>query len=357
MGLGDLLGGLATVMGDRAPELPAALQQQYASVRDQLRKRAGKRIDVVAEEVDQLLAGLPAAEAERLRARLPIGSPPTPRAALPGSTTRLTPGNDGVVELSSLPEVERAKRSMVLEHAIGTNDLMPIFYLVLGAVRQAAVCRLRAAQTFTTVENKVIHPGMGWGTGFLVSPTLLLTNNHVVPEAAFAGTKLKAQFNFQVDVEGRLLADDEYDFDTTDGFYTNQTLDFTIVRLKPKSVAGSLTSPGTTWGTIPLVAGVDVAEGQFVNIVQHPEGEWKQVAIYNSQLVGVTPNALKYTADTAGGSSGAPVFDNSWRLIGLHRRAGDVAPEGVINNEGVRIQRIIEDVRQNAPQLVAELQI
>ncbi|MGD9649142.1 MAG: hypothetical protein AB7U73_25750, partial [Pirellulales bacterium] len=225
MGLGDLLGSLTTVMGSRAPALSASLEQRYRSLGNRLIQRADKRIDWAAQEVDQLLDGLPAEDAERLRARLPLGSAPRPSEPLPGSAHAVASGSDGVVALDSLPPVERQKRGMVLEHVLGTNDLMPIFYLVLGAVRQAAVCRLRATQTFTTAENKVIHPGMGWGTGFLVSPTWLLTNNHVIPSAEFAAGKLKAQFNFQLDAEGQLLAVDEYVINGG-AFYSNTQLDF-----------------------------------------------------------------------------------------------------------------------------------
>jgi len=56
----------------------------------------------------------------------------------------------------------------------------------------------------------------------------MMTNNHVLPDAAFAKTKTKAQFNYQYDLNRDLLPHDEFDFDPDAGFYTNAELDFTV---------------------------------------------------------------------------------------------------------------------------------
>ena len=63
-----------------------------------------------------------------------------------------------------------------LERVFGTSDLLSINFLARGMQAAAAVARLRVR----------LPDGSGewFGTGFLVAPGLLMTNNHVLPNAA-----------------------------------------------------------------------------------------------------------------------------------------------------------------------------
>ena len=58
--------------------------------------------------------------------------------------------------------------------------------------------------------------------------------------------------------------------------------------------------------------------GECLNIVQHPNGELKQVALRENQLKDILPQFLHYQTDTAPGSSGSPVFNDQWELVALH---------------------------------------
>jgi endonuclease G, mitochondrial len=64
------------------------------------------------------------------------------------------------------------------ERIINKTDLMSINYLQLGLTVAKSVCRIH-------VRN-VDGSNLGFGTGFLVSPSLLLTNNHIFLSAANA---------------------------------------------------------------------------------------------------------------------------------------------------------------------------
>jgi endonuclease G len=57
---------------------------------------------------------------------------------------------------------------------------------------------------------------------------------------------------------------------------------------------------------------------QYVNIIQHPQGRPKQVALRDNQVIDLLEDFLHYRADTEPGSSGAPVFNDFWELVGLH---------------------------------------
>src|SRR5262249_41712879 len=82
----------------------------------------------------------------------------------------------------------------------------------------------------------------------------------------------------------------------------------------------------------------------FVTIVQHPEGQKKQVALRDNRIVDVFDEFLHYEADTQPGSSGSPVFNDQWELVALHH-ASVPAPEhpelGKFVNEGIRISPLL----------------
>ena len=128
-------------------------------------------------------------------------------------------------------------------------------------------------------------------------------------------------------------------------FVTNDEddLDFTIIAVD-ESVNGQ--NQLSDFG--PLISSDDKhVLGEFVNIIQHPEGDYKQVVLRENQLVTRLDKVLHYLADTNPGSSGSPVFNDQWEVIALHHWGGPtevVTPDGKPVrkdvNEGVRISMI-----------------
>ena len=53
---------------------------------------------------------------------------------------------------------------------------------------------------------------------------------------------------------------------------------------------------------------VDLIVGQWVNIIQHPNGERKQLALRQNNIIDMLDDFLQYETDTAPGSSGSPTF-------------------------------------------------
>ena len=70
------------------------------------------------------------------------------------------------------PGAAAAADPVVLERLLGTNDLMGISFLNLGLQVSRTVGRITIRRPNGQVR--------GFGTGFMVSPRLLLTNNHVL---------------------------------------------------------------------------------------------------------------------------------------------------------------------------------
>lgn len=236
-----------------------------------------------------------------------------------------------------------------LERIIGKNDLMSVRYLELALRIARTVGRVQIRGPDGTV--------LGYGTGFLVSPRLLLTNNHVLTDATAAGYS-RVEFDFQEGLDGRLQTSIFINFDPAAFFATDKGLDFTLVALK-----GDLRQIAPYgWNGLSAAEG-KIIVGEYVTIIQHPSGKHKQLALRENQVVDVLDNFLHYRTDTTPGSSGSPVFNDQWEIVALHHsgvpkkdakgqilaRDGQVYTSSMgedqidwIANEGVRISRILK---------------
>jgi endonuclease G len=197
------------------------------------------------------------------------------------------------------------------------------------------------------------------GSGFLISDKLFITNNHVIEDVA-AARRLLVEFSYELDAEGKPLEPTRFRFDPETYFFTNgrDDLDFTIVAVGERLV-GSRTIKD--YGCCPLLATGDKhVVGEFVNIIQHPDGDYKKVVVRENNLVARLGSVLHYFADTSPGSSGSPVFNDQWEVIALHHwgephreiEMPDGKPLRKDVNEGIRISAIaaqLDKALQTAP--------
>lgn len=238
----------------------------------------------------------------------------------------------------------------VIERILGKNDLMSVRYFEVG---------IRVAHSVGRIHVRTPQ-GAGFGTGFLVAPRLVMTNNHVLEDASIAGSS-KIEFDFQEGADGKLLPSVFVNFDPATFFVTDKTLDFSLVALQ-----GDL-APISRMGFNGLSAEEGkVIVGEYVSIIQHPSGERKQLALRENQIVDVLDDFLHYKTDTSPGSSGSPVFNDQWEVVALHHsgiprkdasgriltRDGKVWTAAMgetavdwIANEGVRISRILKHLQ------------
>lgn len=194
----------------------------------------------------------------------------------------------------------------ILERVLDDPDLRPLHWLD-GGLRVAAAVGL-------------VDGPLGNGTGFLVAPWLLMTNNHVLPTAD-AAASATVRFGYQQQESGDVVGVKEVRVDPDRFFVTSpvERLDYTVVALGP--MPRSTDAPGDVLGTIPLVGALGkILEGEPVNIIQHPAGRPKEIAFRNNRLIKlVDDDLMTYSTDTDRGSSGAPVLNDQWELVGLHR--------------------------------------
>lgn len=216
---------------------------------------------------------------------------------------------------------------------VGTEDFLGVAYLAAGVAAARAVGRVVIRE-----DGQLA----GYGTGSLVSPSLLLTNHHVLPSAHVAAGS-SVEFSFEDGSDGRPLTPHAFTLDPGRFFLADKGLDFALVavRASPDELADYGFNP-------PIGDGSEGAVGEFVTIVQHPRGEKKQIALRENRIVDVLDSFLHYEADTEPGSSGSPVFNDRWQVVSLHH-ASVRAPEhdelGGFVNEGIRMHGLREFVR------------
>jgi endonuclease G, mitochondrial len=259
---------------------------------------------------------------------------------------------EGRLPLSSIPQ---ATEGLGVERILLKNDLMRVSYLEQGSQSAWAVGRIQIKDQRGNL--------IGYGTGFLVSPQLLITNNHVLPNRQEAASS-QVEFNYQLGPDGQQLASVLFDLDPDSLFITDEPLDYTLVKVKSRKPDGSdLSSFG--WYRLIEAEG-KIIIGEAVSIIQHPSGELKQVALRENQLIDVLPDFLHYQTDTAPGSSGSPVFNDQWEVVALHHsgvpkrdsRGRILSIDGTVwreedgeqkiawkANEGVRISRIVKHIK------------
>ncbi|MDT0610443.1 endonuclease [Streptomyces lancefieldiae] len=288
------------------------------------------------ERVEKRLARL-GADWAMIRA---IQRTPTEPASSAGSTLQLPPE-------AFTSEV------LGLERLIGRNNLTPVAFLEEGVQVSRSVGRI-------TING----PGGGHGTGFMVSPSLLLTNNHVLRGMEEA-SRSEVAFAFQDGIDGSPLVPAVFQLEPLRFFVTDRALDYSLVAVAPRGVQGEALS---SFGRLVLSeAEGKVVVGEFVNIIQHPRGEPKQIALRENQVVDVLERFLHYESDTREGSSGSAVFNDQWEVVALHHSAvpkidaegRPLSIDGTVwrpetgeqrlawrANEGVRISRVLRALHE-----------
>jgi endonuclease G len=235
-----------------------------------------------------------------------------------------------------------------MKRIIGESDLFPISYLEAGVKAGKSVCRIEIRDSIGRV--------LGHGTGFLVAPSLLLTNNHVLDNEDVARFSL-AQFNCEVDLNLMPRQIKSFHFVPERLFITDVKLDFTLVALETDSADGTKLSE---FGFLPLHMETGKALlGEYVSIIQHPSGAPKVVAIRENRITDIFDDFVNYTTDTMPGSSGSPVFNDEWVIVALHH-TGVPDPDDstkYIANEGIRISSIMECITLLRPTLHEEQQV
>jgi hypothetical protein len=215
---------------------------------------------------------------------------------------------------------------------------------------------LTACRSIGCISNDI---GERLGTGFLVQGAWLkpefgdgpvfVTNAHVISETvpkAIPRDKVRVTFELDALVNGQRpeYRVQEVLFTSPPGAIgitntTGEQLDCTIVRL-----AGL----GADATTLPCTKEPPMIESKSkAFVVGHPRGAGLQISLHDSRLLDVDDEwrLMHYRTPTDPGSSGSPVFNESWQVMALHHAGTSETPrlrgQGTYEaNEGIVLYSI-----------------
>lgn len=181
------------------------------------------------------------------------------------------------------------------EAAVGIENVVDAGLLSILAERRRAVARIRWSGVNFRGER-----GDWVGTGFLVGPNLLVTNNHVLHDIASAEVAQVA-FDYErtaeqiagaggnVSIPQRTLP-----LDPTRLFLTSPArggLDYTFVWIGDDAERD--------YGYIPMTRGSFMLRPyEPVFLIHHPNGKLKQISLDDTELLNVDGDLLLYAVDT-----------------------------------------------------------
>ena len=244
-------------------------------------------------------------------------------------------------------------------------------------------------ETFPKIARTVCAIGIGgfirqiMGTGFLVGPDLVLTNAHVVaplldltadplkenasgddlvcffdyisaptPTVPYDETSGSGVMAVQAVANGWLrAARAPLPYDGTDQCPPDaeNRYDYALIQLRQQvGTLPSRRSGGEPRGWLVLPDETDVdTKHQRIIVHQHPEAFPLQFDIGDYQGLDPTGTRVRYQVSTAHGSSGGVAVDVDGQLFALHN--AEVEPPALKQNQGVRIDRIAEDLEAKLP--------
>ncbi len=216
-----------------------------------------------------------------------------------------------------------------LEKIINSEDNFLDIDMLAGAIY--------TAQAVGRVE---MPRGRAKGTGFLVGPDLLLTNQHVLTEQGTLEAAV-VRFDYHADADG--VVSKGRVFKINPDFYLaspSTELDFALVRLEGAPLADRALNEGEADMTYLellrlgrhrgylLLAPNMITKDERINIIQHPNGNpQKAVLTQNYVIADMADDRVHYLADTMPGSSGSPILNRHWEVVGLHHAGGPHPPQ------------------------------
>jgi V8-like Glu-specific endopeptidase len=184
----------------------------------------------------------------------------------------------------------------------------------------------------------------GFGTGFLMegkslhkklaNEKVLLTNAHVVSRDPVANNGSLTVGEVVVIFE---ILDPKMEFKVDEVFWTSDinNMDVSVLRFdkaSQKKLEALLKKNKVDMYPISTNMPSEVNKDR-IYIIGHPNGGTLQLSLQDNTFLAFKDPFIHYRTPTVGGSSGSPVFNSNWELIGVHH-AGDEKMEKLGGKKG-----------------------
>jgi hypothetical protein len=191
----------------------------------------------------------------------------------------------------------------------------------------------------------------GYGTGFLVGPSTVMTFAYMVPELSTSldltgPANIAFRFGYTNDsdkssaVEGLQYRPTQTDWLVASS--PSDELDYVLLRVDGTPGYDEVGGEPRSWLT-PQAHSFMVGEQLF--IIHHPGGGPAKLGMSPNAVIGPgsKPGRIIYRATTMGGSGGAPCFTDNWELVAMHESS-------LVENqkEGITMSAILEDPKVRA---------
>jgi V8-like Glu-specific endopeptidase len=183
-------------------------------------------------------------------------------------------------------------------------DMMEVNFLKLAVERAASVCKIEIPHLNRT------------GTGFLIAPNLVLTNYHVLglndDEVKNNAAHVVLRFGYITEESNQtfnLVAKQPILSQSP----VENGLDYVLLQVDNNLTKMSGIQPAPYELSQPT-------KGMGVHILQHPQGSTMKLAINDNGITGIyqSDGLIQYVTRALGGSSGAPCFNDDWKVVALH---------------------------------------
>jgi hypothetical protein len=226
---------------------------------------------------------------------------------------------------------------------------------------ESSVCRIELA-------------GQPEGTGFLVGPSAVMTNYHVVEKVingSLSPEDVRLRFDYKLLDDGTTINSgtihelasgaewliDSSPYSEVDKYAEPKTevpapdeLDYVVLRTQSKAAEDEVGKMGmvglgfaTARGFIELPSPAkdhDFQANKVLFIVQHPLGNPMKITANTFRSMNDNQTRVTYLNETERGSSGSACFSANWELVALHH-SGDPDYEQPEYNQGIPMHAIV----------------
>jgi V8-like Glu-specific endopeptidase len=201
----------------------------------------------------------------------------------------------------------------------------------------------------------LVETPTGFATGFMISPTMMITNQHVFDTVETVRNS-KVEFFYtgtHREENTRSLIPETY--------LADERLDIAIVQVGPPSSSSPSSSSSSSTIFIPLSArSIDYKQNPSANIIGHPDGMPLMFSLRGNIIQPMIdhPFLCLYTTNTFPGSSGSPGITDDGHLLFIHRQAnlvtnssGDILNIYANTPEWIKDHKYLTITKQKHPSL------